>query len=158
MPTHAETRIVPYTREQMFQLVADVERYPEFLPWCVSCKIIGREGPNVITANLAIGFKMIRESFNSRVTLSAPDRIDVEYRNGPFRYLNNHWLFEVAPNGQCRIDFYIDFEFRSKVLQKLIGSLFNEAVQRMVGAFERRARMLHGRRIRHVPAPGPQVS
>jgi coenzyme Q-binding protein COQ10 len=144
MPTHAEKRAVPYTPEQMFALVADVERYPEFLPWCVACRIRRRESPTLFVADLVIGFKMFRERFTSRVGLDRPHRIDVSYHEGPFRYLTNHWMFEADGDGACIIDFYIDFEFRSKTLQKLMGKLFNEAVQRMVNAFEKRAHGLYG--------------
>jgi len=148
MPTHAEQRVLPYTQEQLFDLVADVERYPEFLPWCLGARIRERQ-PNLIVADLLIGFRMVRERFTSRVTLNRPSRIDVAYTDGPFRYLNNHWVFEPAASptggeGGCRIDFFVDFEFRSRVLQKLIGVLFNEAVRRMVAAFEGRARQLYG--------------
>ena len=142
MPTHAEQRILPYTPEQLFDLVAAVDKYPEFLPWCVGSRINSREG-NVILADLVIGFKMFREKFTSRVTLDKENmRIDVEYMDGPFRYLNNHWIFEDRPEG-CNIDFFVDFEFRSMLLQKTIGMLFNEAVQRMIAAFESRAHDLY---------------
>jgi coenzyme Q-binding protein COQ10 len=144
MPTHAEKRILPYTREQMFDLVADVERYHEFLPWCIACRIRRRETSDIFVADLMIGFKMIREKFTSRVALKRPDHIDVSYHEGPFRHLNNHWMFGVDEAGHCLIDFYIDFEFRSRTLQKAMGSLFNEAVQRMVNAFEKRAMTLYG--------------
>ncbi|MBL8668555.1 MAG: type II toxin-antitoxin system RatA family toxin [Rhodospirillales bacterium] len=144
MPTHAEKRVVPYTCEQMFALVADVERYPEFLPWCLACRIRQRLRPDQFIADLMVGFKVFREKFTSEVTLSNPDRVDVAYRNGPFRYLNNHWIFVPDAAGGCVIDFYIDFEFHSKALQALIGKLFNEAVQRMVNAFEKRAGQLYG--------------
>ena len=142
MPTHAEKRVVPYTPSQVFDLVADIERYPEFLPWCKATRIRKRQG-NLLVGDLIIGFRMVKERFTSHVTLKAPYRIDVEYTQGPLRYLNNHWVFETHPDG-CLIDFYIDFEFHSKMLQKLIGLLFNEAVQRMVGAFEDRAHALYG--------------
>lgn len=141
MPTHAEKRFVPYTPDQMFRLVADIERYPEFLPWCVGARIRRRSG-NVLHADLMIGFKMVQEQFTSRVTLGR-NRIDVSYAEGPFQYLNNHWLFEPAPGG-CAIDFFVDFEFKSKMLQKIISALFSEAVKRMVAAFEIRARDLYG--------------
>jgi coenzyme Q-binding protein COQ10 len=144
MPTHAEKRTVPYTPDQMFDLVADVERYPEFLPWCVATRIRRREGPDAFVADLVIGFKVFRERFTSLVGLVRPRRIDVVYREGPFRHLTNHWSFEPDDNGNCIIDFYIDFEFRSRTLQRLIGALFNQAVQRMVSAFEKRARALYG--------------
>jgi coenzyme Q-binding protein COQ10 len=144
MPTHAEQRIVPYRPEQIFDLVADVESYPQFLPWCIACRIRRHLGPKQFVADLMIGFKVFREKFTSEVTLHRPVRIDVAYRNGPFRYLNNHWNFRDDGSGRCIIDFYIDFEFRSKTLQTLIGKLFNEAVQRMVNAFEKRAGQLYG--------------
>lgn len=138
MPTHAEKRVVPFSPDQLFDLVADVQRYPEFLPWCVGARIRKREG-DLIVADLIIGYKMIRERFTSRVTLSRDrNRIDVEYADGPFKYLNNHWVFEPHPEG-CMIDFYVDFEFRSRMLQKIIAVFFNEAVRRMVAAFEARA-------------------
>ena len=143
MPTHAEQRVLPYTPEQIYALVADVERYPEFLPWCVGARIRER-GPDLIVADLMIGFRMFRERFTSRVNLSPPRRIDVAYTEGPFRYLTNHWIFEPAPGG-CRVDFFVDFEFKSRILQKVIEMLFGEAVRRMVAAFEGRAQQLYGR-------------
>jgi coenzyme Q-binding protein COQ10 len=146
MPTHAEKRLLPYRQDQLFDLVADIERYPEFLPWCRAARIRKRED-QVIYADLVIGWKMIRERFTSRVVLSPPGRIDVSYHEGPFKYLNNHWIFEPRPDGGCLIDFYVDFEFRSRMLQKLMGVVFNEAVRRMVHAFEERAGKLYG------PAP-----
>tara|TARA_R110002012_G_scaffold58479_1_gene151785 strand:+ start:467 stop:904 length:438 start_codon:yes stop_codon:yes gene_type:complete len=143
MPTHAEQRVVPFSPEQLFDLIADVQRYPEFLPWCVGARIRKREG-DVVIADLVIGYKLFRERFTSKVTLSRDrNRIDVEYTDGPFKYLNNHWVFEPHPEG-CLIDFYVDFEFRSKMLQKIIEVFFNEAVRRMVGAFEARAHELYG--------------
>lgn len=143
MPTHAEKRHLPWRPDQLFRLVAEVDKYPEFLPWCKAARIVRREG-NVFRADLVVAFKVFRERFRSRVTLDPPRGIDVEYIDGPFRYLNNHWRFEEAPDGGCIVDFYVDFEFRSKILQQLIGLLFNEAVQRMVRAFEARARALYG--------------
>jgi len=153
MPTHAEKRVLPYTPDQLFDLVADVEKYPEFLPWCVAARIRRREG-DVFHADLVIGFKMFRERFTSRVSLDFPRRVDVTYTDGPFKYLNNHWIFEPAPDGGTVIDFYVDFEFHSKILQKLIGALFNEAVRLMVSAFEKRARHLYG--STGIPAMVPQ--
>ncbi|MGQ0663865.1 MAG: type II toxin-antitoxin system RatA family toxin [Pseudomonadota bacterium] len=155
MPTHAEKRILPYTQRELFDLVAGVERYPEFLPWCLAARVRSHEG-NVLTADLVIGFKMIRERFTSRVTLSPPDRVDVAYTHGPLRYLNNHWIFErqpptpVCPAGGTLIDFYVDFEFHSRLMQTMMGVLFNEAVKRMVRAFEARAHALYG------PRPAPE--
>ncbi len=152
MPTHAEKRVVAYTPEQLFDLVADVERYPEFLPWCLTARIKRRED-RLIVADLVIGFRMLRDGFTTRVTLDRPGRIDVTYERGPFKYLNNHWIFEPTADGGCLIDFYVDFEFRSRFLRGLMGVLFNEAVRRMVGAFEARARQLYG-----APKGGPAAA
>lgn len=143
MPTHAERRIVAYSPAQMYDLVADIKRYPEFLPWCISVVEKSHAG-NVIEADMAIGFKALREQFTSRVTLESGRTINVEYLNGPFRYLKNHWVFHEHPQG-CEIEFFIDFEFRSRLLQMVIGTLFNEAVRIMVRAFETRATRLYGR-------------
>ena len=148
MPTHAEQRVLAYTPEQLFALVADIERYPEFLPWCLAARIKERRA-DLIVADLIIGFRIFRERFTSRVALDAPRRIDVTYAQGPFRRLNNHWVFERVQGG-CRIDFYVDFEFKSRLMQKMIEVLFGEAVRRMVGAFEKRARELYGAPSRKV--------
>lgn len=153
MPTHAEKRHLPYRPDQLYELVAGVERYPEFLPWCKAARITRREG-DLFFADLVVAFKMFRERFSSKVTLMPKTGVDVEYIEGPFRYLNNHWRFDPAPDGHCIVDFYVDFEFRSRILQNLIGLLFNEAVSRMVGAFEARARDLYGPDgSREAPAP-----
>ena len=143
MPTHAERRKLPYTPEQLFDLVADIDSYSDFLPWCVASRVRKRDG-NVLLADLVIGFKMFREKYTSKVTLQRPDRVDVEYLQGPFKYLNNHWVFESADDGGTWIDFFVDFEFRSGLLQKMIGVVFNEAVKRMVDAFETRAHQVYG--------------
>ena len=144
LATHSEQRALPHTPEQLFDLVADVEKYPEFLPWCVGARIRSRED-NIIVADLIIGFKGITEQFTSRVKLDrAAMKIDVAYQDGPFKYLNNHWLFQSSDSEKCDIDFFIDFEFKSRLLQALMGPLFNEAVRRMVGAFEGRALQLYG--------------
>jgi len=145
MPTHAEKKIFRQSPKQLFDLVADVENYPQFLPWCSAIRVNSREG-NVITADMVVGFKFFRETFTTRVTMNRsakPCRIDVEYLNGPFRYLNNHWIFESHAEG-CAVDFFIDFEFRSKILQTAIGAVFNEAVKKMVTAFEKRANEIYG--------------
>ncbi len=149
MPTHAETRALPWTADQMYALIADVEAYPEFLPWCRGARIRGRrmEGPcEIVDADLIISFKVFRERFGSRVTLDpAAGKIDVAYLDGPFRYLNNHWHFSPRADGGCDVEFFVDFEFRSRALQAVIGLVFYEAMQRIVRAFERRAEDLYGR-------------
>ena len=156
MPTHAEKRLLRYTPEQMFDLVADVRRYPEFLPWCVGARIVSRTEKEVV-ADLTIGFKMFRETFRSEVTLEHPDMVRVTYLNGPFRYLNNHWRFRPHPQG-TEVDFFVDFEFRSRLLQAVIGTVFNEAVRLMVRSFERRAMQLYGRPAAPPgAAPAPQA-
>ncbi len=146
MPTHAEQRQLPHQPRELYELVADVGRYPEFLPWCVAARVREKDAKHVV-ADLVIGFRMVRERFTSKVTLrdepEQPLRIDVAYVEGPFRYLNNHWIF-YEQDGGTLLDFYVDFEFRSKLLQTMIQPLFNEAVRRMVGAFETRADQLYG--------------
>lgn len=154
MATHAEKRVLPYSPEEMYALVADVERYPEFLPWVLKVRSRKREtltdGRESFTADLMIGFKMVREKYTSRVLLTPYERVDVNYIQGPLKYLNNHWkfkeLFQENGTSHCEIDFFVDFEFKSRILQNLIGALFNEAVRRMVGAFETRAVELYGPR------------
>jgi coenzyme Q-binding protein COQ10 len=153
MPTHAERRVLPYTDEQLFELVADVRRYPEFLPWCVGARVISRSETELV-ADLTIGFKMFRETFRSQVLLERPHHVHVRYLNGPFRYLNNHWRFRPAANGGTEVDFFVDFEFKSRLLQAVIGTVFNEAVRLMVRAFERRAYALY-RRSAPPPAAAP---
>jgi len=143
VPKHAEKKHLPYSAEQMFDLVADVGRYPEFLPWCRGARVRRREG-DLIVADLVIGFKGITERFTSRVELDRENYIiDVSYEDGPFKYLENHWKF-IPEEGGCLVDFYVDFEFRSRFLQHMIGMVFTEAVRRMVNAFETRARALYG--------------
>ncbi|MSO68914.1 MAG: type II toxin-antitoxin system RatA family toxin [Alphaproteobacteria bacterium] len=142
MPRHAEKRALPYTVDQIFDLVADVGRYPEFLPWCLGSRIIKNE-PTEIRADLLIGFKVFRERWHSRVLLTRPQQIDIDYVDGPFRHLENRWRFEPEGEG-CLIDFYVDFEFRSRLLNRVMAGLFGEAVHRMVRAFETRAREIYG--------------
>lgn len=143
MPTHAEKRILRQSPEQIFQIVADVHRYPEFLPWCTAARIISRDEHKLV-ADLTIGFRMFRETFRSEVTLERPGMVQVKYLDGPFRYLNNTWRLTAVPQG-TEVDFFVDFEFRSRLLQAVIGTVFNEAVRVMVRAFERRAMAMHGR-------------
>ena len=143
MPTHAEKRILRQSPDQIFQIVADVHRYPEFLPWCAAARVLSRDEQQLV-ADLTIGFRMFRETFRSEVTLDRPGLVQVKYLDGPFRYLNNTWRLSPVPAG-TEVDFFVDFEFRSRVLQAVIGTVFNEAVRVMVRAFERRAMAMHGR-------------
>ena len=147
MQTHAEKKHLPHTQEQMFQLVSDIENYSEFLPWCISTRIRSREG-NELLADMVIGYKVFRERFTSRVVLTEPERIDVTYSRGPFKYLNNHWIFLPEADGTCTVDFYVEFEFRSNLMQKMIGLIFNEAVKKMVHSFEERAYFVYSSKKR----------
>jgi len=144
---HQERRVVPFQPRQLFDLVADVPRYPEFLPWCFGGRIRRREGPNVEIAELAIGFGPFHEKFVSRVELSPDDpegaRIVTTGIEGPFRLLKSRWIFKPHPEG-TQIDFELEFDFRSILLQKTVQLLFAEAVRRMVSAFEARAAQLYG--------------
>jgi coenzyme Q-binding protein COQ10 len=147
MPTHHETRVVPYTAQQMYDLVADVAAYPKFLPWTAAARIRSRtpiEGGEVMEADLVISFKVFRERFGSRVTLwPSRMKIDTEYLDGPFKYLKSGWSFRDVAGG-CEVTFFVDFEFRNAILQGIIGVVFNEAMHRVVRAFEKRAADLYG--------------
>lgn len=157
MPTHAEKRVLPYSDEQLFDMVADVRRYPEFLPWCVAARVVSRTEQELI-ADLTIGFKMFRETFRSSVTLERPHHVHVRYLTGPFRYLNNHWRFRPVEKG-TEVEFFVDFEFKSRLLQAVIGTVFNEAVRLMVRSFERRAGTLYRRTppVAATPDPAPSA-
>ena len=148
MPVHEEIRILRYSPGQMFDLVADVARYPEFLPWVIAARELRRnrneERGETVTYEMTVGFKMVRERFVSKAVFDHPDTITVDYISGPMRLLTNSWKFLPHGDGGCEIDFHIEFEFRSRILQKLIGALFYEAVTRMVHAFETRARAVYG--------------
>ena len=141
---------MPHSAEQMYDLIADVSSYPKFLPWCTAARIKSTKPAEdgtgtVIDADLVISFKLFREKFASRVTLNpTASHIDVDYLDGPFRYLNNHWQFNALEDGSCEVDFFVDFEFKSPMLQAVIGLVFNEAMQRIVRAFEKRADELYG--------------
>jgi coenzyme Q-binding protein COQ10 len=147
MPTHHETRVVPYTAQQMYDLVADVAAYPKFLPWTAAARIRSRtpiDGGEVMEADLVISFKVFRERFGSRVTLwPSQMKIDTEYLDGPFKYLKSGWSFRDVTGG-CEVTFFVDFEFRNAILQGIIGVVFNEAMHRVVRAFEKRAADLYG--------------
>ncbi|OYU15815.1 MAG: ubiquinone-binding protein [Alphaproteobacteria bacterium PA4] len=148
MPRHAETRELPYTPEQMFDLVADIGRYAEFLPWVQAMRIRSNDG-TIVVADMVVGFKSLRERFTSRVTLDRPLSVHVDYVDGPLKYLKNDWAFRAAPGG-CAVDFSVDFEFKNKMFEALAGMVFHEAFRRMVGAFEERAAAIYGRGEKHL--------
>lgn len=147
MPSHTERQFLPYPPQAMFDLVADIERYPDFLPWCRAARIIERKEGEFL-GELVIAFHHLIESYTSRVLLhpcenDGPGAIDVTMVKGPFEYLTNQWRF-TPENGGTRIDFTLDFKFRSRILEKLIGGLFGKATSRMVSAFRQRADDLYG--------------
>ena len=143
MTEHFEQKVVPFTPEQLFEMVSDVQSYPKFLPWCVGARIRSVED-ELIVADLMIGYKLLRERFTSRVSLDRQNVIiRTEFTDGPFNFLRNRWEFKPYPRG-CLIEFSVEFEFRSTVLQKLVSVLLNEVVLRMVSAFEKRAYFLYG--------------
>ncbi len=147
MPTHGETRVMPYTARQMYDLVADVLRYPEFIPWISAARIRSvvphADGTQRMEADLVVSFKVFREKFCSRVVLDEPNlKLDIEYLDGPFKHMRSSWAFADVEAG-CEVTFFVDFEFRNVVLQKVIGVVFHEAMQRIVRAFEERAKVLY---------------
>lgn len=148
MPTHSETRQLPFDAQQMYDLVADVARYPEFLPWTAAARVRSvtpqEDGSQVMDADLVISFKLFRERFRSRVVLWPEHlKIDTEYLDGPFKHMKSNWSFTPNETG-CDVSFYVDFEFRNRLLQKAAGLFFYEAMQRIVRAFEERAKSLYG--------------
>ena len=146
MPVHSETRKLPYSADQMYDLVADISAYPQFLPWCSAARIRSRsiQGEcETVEADLVISFKVFRESFASRVELwNMAKKIDTQYLEGPFKHMKSSWEFVDTPTG-CDVCFFVDFEFKNAILQGIIGVVFNEAMQRIVRAFERRAGALY---------------
>ena len=142
MPQHSETRHLPYTAEQMFDLVADIKRYPSFLPW-VSAMRVRQDTPTETLADMIVGFKGLRETFTSRVRKVRPDAITVDYLDGPLKFLRNEWRFRPEPGG-CAVEFTVDFAFKNRVFELLAGQVFQAALRRMTGAFETRAAILYG--------------
>ena len=150
MPRFSNKRRVKHTAEQMFELVADVERYPEFVPMCQSLRVRQRtaapNGTETIVADMTVSFKLIRETFTSRVTLDRAGRkILVEYVDGPFRHLENRWSFKPLEGGGCEVGFFISYEFASRMLGLLMGAMFDKAFRKFAEAFERRADVVYGR-------------
>jgi coenzyme Q-binding protein COQ10 len=150
MPRFSSKRRVNHSAPQMFDLVADVERYPEFVPLCKSLKIRQRtpkpDGTEIIVADMTVSFKLVREAFTSRVTLDRPNRkILVEYLQGPFSKLENRWSFEPKSGDSCDVGFFISYEFKSRMLAMLMGTMFDTAFQRLAAAFEKRADAIYGK-------------
>jgi len=142
MPKHSETRHLPYTPEQMFDMVADVRRYPEFLPW-VSAMRVRSDSESETLADMIVGFKGLRETFTSKVQKTRPDAITVDYIEGPLKFLRNEWRFRAEPGG-CAVDFSVDFAFKNRMFEMIAGQVFGSALRRMIGAFETRAAQLYG--------------
>lgn len=143
MPRHSETRHLPYTPEQLFDMVADVERYDEFLPWVVAVRVRSSSERETV-ADLVVGFNAFKERFTSRVFKERPTRICVDYIDGPLKYLHNEWRFERSTGGGTEVHFAVDFAFKSRLFETLAGTMFDRALRRMTGAFEQRAAALYG--------------
>lgn len=141
MPIHNDKIIAPHSANQMFDLVMDIANYPKFLPWCKSASIHER-GEGYVIADLTIGYKMMTSTYRSKVKTAA-NRIEIEYLEGPFKKLQNHWQFTPLNDNTCEVDFFIDFEFKSSLFQHMIEALFSEAVGVMIKAFEGRARAVY---------------
>ena len=143
MPRHSETRPLPYRPEQMFDLVADVARYGEFLPWVAAVRVRS-DSETEMLADLVVGFKALREKFTSRVEKQRPGHIHVDYIEGPLAFLHNDWTFRSDGKGGCLVDFSVDFAFRSRIFEALAGQVFDRALRKMTDAFEKRAAQLYG--------------
>ena len=143
MPRHSETRNLPYSPDEMFDLVADVKRYQEFLPWVAATRIRSNSETDMV-ADLVVGFRSLKETFTSKVIKHRPDRIEIDYIEGPLKYLHNSWKFTPDGKGGTDIDFCVDFAFRNRLFETLAGQMFDRALRRMIGAFEARAHELYG--------------
>ena len=141
MPGHREKRFLPYSAEQMFDLVADVGRYAEFLPWVTAVRVRSNNDTEMV-ADLIVGFRSLRERFTSRVGKARATRITVDYIDGPLKFLRNEWQFESAPGG-CTIDFSVEFAFKNRVFEAIAGQMFDAALRKMINAFEARADALY---------------
>src|SRR3569623_441579 len=142
LPRHSETRRLPYTAEQMFDLVADVAHYPDFIPWVTAVRVRS-DGPGEMVADMIVGFKGLHETFTSKVKKARPTTLHVDYFDGPLKYLRNDWGFRPDGAG-CQGDFSVDFEFKSRMFEMLAGQMFGAALRKMIGAFEARAAALYG--------------
>jgi len=151
MPQFSTKRRVAHSAVEMFDLVADTENYPQFVPLCESLRVKSRtpkgEGVTVLVADMTVAYKLVRQTFTSRVTLDKPSlKILVEYVNGPFRHMQNRWAFHPAGEQACDVEFFIDYEFKSRMLGMLMGTLFDTVFRRMASAFEQRADVVYGRK------------
>jgi len=153
MPRHSETRQLPYSPEQMFDLVADVARYGEFLPWVAAVRVRG-DSPSEMIADLVVGFKGISERFTSKVTKDRPRAVHVDYLEGPLQHLTNDWAFRPDGQGGTLVDFTVDFSFKSKLFEMLAGQVFDRALRKMIGAFEARAAELYASGVKASALPG----
>jgi len=153
MPKHSETHALPYTPEQMFDLVADVGRYGEFLPWVSAIRVRSNNDTQMI-ADMIVGFKGLRETFTSKVDKQRPSEIHVDYLDGPLKYLHNDWRFRPDGDGGSLVDFSVDFAFKNRVFEMLAGQVFDRALRKMIGAFETRAAELYG--ASDVPSEGSE--
>lgn len=142
MPRHSETRKLPYSPEQMYNLVADVGRYGEFLPWVSAIRVRSNSETQMV-ADMIVGFKGLRETFTSKVDKTRPSMIHVEYLDGPLKYLRNEWAFRADGAAGCLVDFSVDFAFKNRVFEMLAGQVFDRALRKMIGAFEDRAAVLY---------------
>lgn len=143
MGTRLHTHFLPYSPDQLYDLVVDIEKYPEFLPWCAAVRVLSRSEKEIL-ADLSVGYKIFRENFRSRVHLIPKTRIDAEYVTGPFHHLNNQWVFKEVPGLGTNINFYIDFEFRNSFFQSAVQIVFEGAFNQMLTSFEKRAHQLYG--------------
>lgn len=143
MPRHSETRRLPYTPEQMFDLVADVGAYPQFLPWIAAMRVRSNSETEMV-ADMIVGFKGLRETFTSRVIKEQPTHVHVDYVDGPLKHLSNDWRFRPDGQGGVIIDFEVDFAFKNRMFEMLAGQVFDRALRKMIGAFETRAAELYG--------------
>ena len=143
MPRHSETRNLPYSPDQLFDLVADVGRYQEFLPWVAATRIRSDSETDMI-ADLVVGFRALKETFTSKVRKRRPSEIEIDYIDGPLKYLHNQWRFEADGEGGTRVHFCVDFAFKSRIFESLAGQMFDRALRKMIGAFEERAAALYG--------------
>jgi coenzyme Q-binding protein COQ10 len=142
MTSYSEREVMPYSQQQIYDILARVDRYPEFLPWCIGARIL-RQQDSVMYADLIIGWKVLRERFSSKVVLTPPSGIQFDYMNGPLKYLRGAWRLVPEPDGGTLVDFKVEFEFKSRALEMVMGGVFSELVHRMVGAFKARAGALY---------------